>query len=211
MECNLMAADPVELAESVIDAAIRSFCPGDYSSYVHWDSELQHVESLLDESLPTPEGQHAFARVRAHRIALIFEAGRHELVVELSGHFIHHVPVEHPSYFTVADLRASCLHMAGAHEEEVRELLDLIRKPEVQNHDYMAYIEHLARVHPGSVPQDQDLVDKMQNAIAELRALGYDSLPENQETELGRLAIETLSEVRRVNREKGEALLAEHS
>jgi hypothetical protein len=214
MECNLMTTDLVGLAESTIDAAIRSFRPGDDSSYDHWDSELQHVESLLGESLPTPESQHVFARVRAYRISMTFEVGRYELVLELSGHFIYDVPVDHPSYFTVADLRACCLHMAGAHDEEVRELLDLIRRPEIQNRDYIAYVEHLAKMHPGSVPQDKELVKKMRNAIAELRTLGYDTLPapaESEETGLEQLAMETLNELRRVNRKKGEALLAETS
>lgn len=207
-----MTTDIVSLAEATIDAAIRSFLPGDEKGYSQWDAELQRVESLLGESRSTSEGRRVFASVRALRISMAFDVDRHELVLKLSGQFAQDVPVDDPSYFTVADLRACCLHIAGAHDQEVRELLDLIQKPEIPNHDFMAYIERLARRHPGNVPQDQDLVDRMKNAIAELRAMGYDSLPEDQgDTGLERLAMETLSEVRRVNRKKGEALLAETS
>lgn len=201
-----------DLVENTIDAAIRSFSPGDEGSYAHWDSELQRLESRLSDFLSTPEGQHGFASVRAQRIAMAFDTSKYELVLELSGQFVHDVPIDHPSFFTVASLRACCLHRVGAHGEEVQEILELVRKAEVQNHEYISYLKHLATMHPGSIPQDQELVEKMWKAIAELRALGYDTLPtpeESEQTGLEQLAVETWSELRRVNREKGEALLAE--
>jgi hypothetical protein len=58
---EIMADDLDRIVDATLDAAIRSFCPGDENSYAHWDSELQRLELSLHEALPTPEHQHLFA------------------------------------------------------------------------------------------------------------------------------------------------------
>jgi hypothetical protein len=207
-----MAADLARLVEDTIDAAIRSFYSGEGDNYIFWDSELQHLESILHEADLNPELQALLASVRAQRIFLAFDVSKHDLVLELTDQFVRDVPVGHPSFSSVASLRARCLHSIGAHEKEMREILELARKPEIQDGEYISLLEHLAKRHPGSIPQDNELVTKMQKAIAALRALGYETLPgDSGEIELERLALEAASELRRVNREKGEALLAESS
>lgn len=202
-----MAADLARLVENTIDAAIRSFYSGAGDNYLFWDSELQSLESALSEVDPAPEIRRLFSSVRTQRICLAFDVSNHDLVLELSAQFMRDVSVGHPSFSLVASLRAHCLHSVGAHEEEIREILALARKPEIQGSEYISALEHLAKNHPGSIPQDSELIDKMQSAIALLRDLGYEMLLEaGREIELEQLALKVASELRRINREKGEAL-----
>lgn len=207
-----MTTDLARLVEDTIDAAIRSFYSGGGDNYTFWDSELQNLESSINEADLTPELLNLLASVRAQRIFFAFDVSKHDLVLELTAQFVRDVPVGHPSFSSVASLRASCLHSVGAHEEEIREILELARKPEIQGSEYISLLDHLAKKHPESIPQESELVDKMQQAIAALRDLGYETLPEySGGTRLEQLTLETARELRRVNREKGEALLAENS
>jgi hypothetical protein len=207
-----MADDLARIVDATLDAAIRSFCPEDENSYTHWVSELQRLELSLHEVLPTPEQQNLLASVHAHRIELAFDVDKRELVLELSAQFVRDVHVGHPRFFSVATMRLRCLHSVGAHEQEVRELLELARRPEIQGGEYISLLEHLAQRHPGNIPDDGELSGKMKKAIEVLQALGYETLPvDNGEMDFVRLTLQTASELKRVNREKGEALLADNS
>jgi hypothetical protein len=210
MESGAMVDDLANIVDATLDAAIRSFCPGDESSYAHWDSELRRLELSLREAPPTPEHQNLLATVHAHRIDLAFDVEKCELVLELSAQFVRDVHAGHPSFFSVAAVRARCLHSVGAHREEVREFLELARRPEIQDGEYISLLEYLAQRHPGDIPDDEELLGKMKKAIEALRALGYETLPvDSGGMDLVRLTLQAAGELKRVNREKGEALLAD--
>jgi hypothetical protein len=88
-------------------------------------------------------------------------------------------------------------------------LLELARKPEIQGGDYVSILEHLASLHPESIFDEEFLFEKMKSAIDHLRKIGYVTL----RSDVGNIGIEELAvqiarELRRINRERGEALLA---
>lgn len=204
-----------ELARSVettIDRMIRSLVHGDEESYAHWDAELERLELSLLEASSLPDRQQLFASLRAQRIQLAYDLDNCELVLEYSSPFVHEVPLSNPGFFSVATLRARCLHSVGAHRAEVEEVLQWALTPEIQGSEYLYFLEHLAKNHPGSIPEDDALFAKLREAVFSLRAKGYETLVESVgNTGLERLVLEAAGELRRVNRERGEALLAASS
>jgi hypothetical protein len=65
---------------------------------------------------------------------------------------------------------------------------------------------------PGSIPHDEDLLAKLKAAILDLRKLGYDNLPADiGNVGLEQVALSAAAELRRVNHERTEALLASES
>ena len=209
-----MVGDPAIMVEveATIDALIRSFKPGDQKSYVLWDGELTRLEMSIQELASSSERQYLFASVRAQRVGLAFDVDKHEKVIELSDQFVCDVPVSHPSFFSVATLRARSLHSVGSHGVEVQELLELARKPEIQGGEYVSILEHLASLHPVSISDDIPLFEKMKSAIDDLRGIGYETLRSDiGEIGIAELALQIASELRKINRDRGEALLAEET
>lgn len=63
-----MNIDLAALAERTIDESIRSFRPGDRSSFDHWDGELERVEEAIVKDELLPERQALLALLRSQRI-----------------------------------------------------------------------------------------------------------------------------------------------
>jgi hypothetical protein len=200
--------DPKKLAESAIDATIRGFDPEDRNSYEGWDRELKHAEDSLRSSASELDPL-LLASVRAERIRIAFEVGRFGLVLEMTDEFLLIFPATFPSFSLVASLRTSALHATGAHEEEIREALQLARKPELRGSEYVHLLASLSKRHPGCLPIEEDLWRKLEQAIHDLRAQGYDMLPHpvNGPSQLEEMAGRVADELRRVNWERGESLL----
>lgn len=204
-----MSEDLAALVDRTIDEAIRTFDPDEPNSFDRLDSELQRLESLLRENALPPNRQDLLATVQAKRIALASEIGRFDLVLEQSSDFPLVAPAGHPSFSNVAILRIYALHATGAHEAEVQESLGIARMPEINGSEYVILLANLSKRHPGRLPAEDDLWQKLQQSIEELRNLGYDTLPHtvNGPAQLEEMAGRVADELRRVNREKGEALL----
>lgn len=197
------------LVERVVDSAIRGFDPEDPGSYDKWDLELGRVEDSL-RSLAAELDPLLLPAVCAERIRIASEAGKSELVSERSAHFLREFPASVPSFSWVASLRLRALHAAEAHKEEVREGLGFARAPELQGGEYVYLLSGLCKRHPGCLPVDEDLWQKLQRSIDDLRAQGYDTLPRavGSPVQLEEAVSLVAEELRRVNRERGEALLS---
>jgi hypothetical protein len=204
-----MTDDLTVRVKTAIDASIRSFQPGDEESFAFWDAELEKVESLFMRSELTAEKQSLLSYLRAHRVHLAFEVEKHDVVLRKSADFIRDVPASHPSFLGLAITRAHTLHLAGAHEEEIRETLDLARKPELHVGDFISLLAPIAKWHPGSIPNDTLLRKKMEEAISQLRTMDdYKSLPTvNNDLSLEESVLQVSNEVRRINRKLTEALI----
>jgi|SRR5215217_5487186 len=204
-----MVADLKALVEQTVDATIRSFNPDDLQSYDHWDAELRRLEDLLVEATFLPEQQIFLALVRAQRIGMAYDLGKVDLVLEQSTQFVRSFPASFPSFFLVATLRARALHITGAHEEELEEILRLVMKPEIHGSEFIFLLENLAKRHPGSLPSDELLAAKMREAISALREQGYDILSPGDvfESQLEQTALRVASEIRQENQAKAEDLL----
>jgi hypothetical protein len=98
---------------------------------------------------------------------------------------------------------------SGTGGEEIREGLQIAKKPELHGSEYISLLSSLAKRHPGSLPAEELLWQKLQQSIEDLRAKGYDSLPGvvDSPIELEETAVRAADELRRVNRKRGEALL----
>ncbi len=203
--------DLKNLVERTIDSTIRGFDPEDRTSYERWDLELKHAEDSLRAA--SELDSLLLASVCAERIRIAFEVAKFDVVIELTAQFLHDFPGTDPSYSVVALWRGSALHAAGDHEEEVREILQIARKPELHGSEYVHLLASLSKRHPGCLPADEDLWQKLKQTIDGLHALGYDTLPRavNGPMHLEELAGRVTDELRRVNRARGEALLNEPS
>jgi hypothetical protein len=197
------------LVEATIDSVIRGFDPDDPGSYERWDPELERVEVSLRNSAAKLDPL-LLPSVCAERIRIASEAGKPSVVAERSARFLSEFPATVPSFSWVTSLRLDALHGLGDHEEEVRDGLDAARKPELRGGEYVLLLSSLCRRHPGCLPLDEGLWRKLQRAVADLRAVGYGALsgaaggPAQLEQAVCRIA----DELRRVNRERGEALLS---
>jgi hypothetical protein len=205
-----MTDDLTACVQAAIDASIRSFQPGDEESFAFWDTELEKAESLFTTSELNAEKRSLLSSLRAQRIHLAFEMERHDVVLRSSADFIRDVPASHPSFLGVAIIRAHALHLMGAHEEEIREILDLARKPELQVGDLISLLTPIAKAHPGSIPNDALLRNRMEEAISRLRTMdNYESLPAMADNiSLEEAVLWVSGEVRRINRKLTEALIA---
>lgn len=208
-----MNPDLAVLVDKAIDEAIRTFDPDEPSSFDRWNDELKHLEALLREEASLPGSHDLLATVQAKRMALAFEIGRLDLVLDQSSQFVLTVSAAHPSFSNVAILRSLSLHAADAHISEIQEVLAIARRPEIKGGEYVSLLAGLGKRHPGSLPADEDLWQKLQRSIDGLRALGYDTLPQAVEgpEQLERIAVRVADELRRVNREREDALLNETS
>jgi hypothetical protein len=197
------------LVETAIDSAIRGFDPEDPGSYDRWDLELERVEDKLRRSTSELDPL-LLSSVCAERIRIASEARKYELVSEQTAHFLREFPASVSSFSFVASLRLLALHALGEHKDEVREGLEIARSPELQGSEYVALLSILGTRHPGCLPPDEELWQKLQRAVDALRAQGYKSLsravgsPMQLEDTAGRVS----EELRRVNREHGESLLS---
>lgn len=196
------------LVERAIDSAIRGFDPEDPGSYDRWDLELGRAEATLRNST-TELDPLLLSSVCAERIRIASEAGRYELVIEQTAHFLQEFPTSVPSFSLVASLRLLALHAVGSHNEEVRDGLEIARSPELQGSEYVALLSILGKRHPGCLPADEDLWQKLQRAVDDLRSQGYKTLSRamGSSIQLEETAGRVSEELRRVNRERGEALL----
>jgi hypothetical protein len=206
-----MNADLEALVERVIDEAIRTFEPREPTSFDRWNSELQRLESLLREEESLPDSQGLLATVQARRIAMAFEIARFDLVIAQSSQFVRAFPTIHPSFSNIANLRSCALHATGAHAAEIEETIAMARRPEVRGSEYVYLLAILSKQHPGCLPADEALSQKLQETIKDLQDQGYDTLPRsvNDPMQLEEMAGRIADELRRVNRERGEALLNE--
>jgi hypothetical protein len=201
--------DVKALVDRAIDSTIRGFNPDEPSSFERWDKELQELEDLLRDKTSSGK-QDLLATVQGQRIALAYEIGRFDLVLDRSSRFVLAYPASHPSFSNVAVLRMRALHSTGAHKAEIYETLAIARRPEIKGGEYVSLLENLGVRHPGSIPSDEQLSAKLMEAISELNAQGYEiTLPiASGKTQLDETAMRVASELRRANRAKSEELLS---
>lgn len=199
-----------ELVDKTIDAAIRGFDPQDRDSYDRWDLKLRHVEDSL-RNTTSERDPLLLASLCAERIRIAFEAEKFHLVIRRTADYLRDFSATTPSFSFVASLRASALHAIGAHEEEVREVLQTATEPELRGSEYVYLLASLSERHPGCLPADEDLWQKLRQSIDDLRAQGYETLPQavGGPMQLEEMAGRVADELRRVNKGRGEALLSE--
>jgi len=205
-----VTVDLKELVERTIDSTIREFNPDDRDSYNRWDAELERVEKSLRGSTAELDPM-LLPSICAERIRVNFEVGNFDLVTSSTAEFLEEFPASVPSFSLVASLRVSALHAMQAHEEEVREALKIGMMPEIGGSEYVYLLASLSERHPGCLPEDVDLWNKLQQAVDDLREQGYDQLPQvlDGPTRLEESAQRIADDLRRINRELGEALLTE--
>jgi hypothetical protein len=199
--------DHEDNADRVIDDAIRNFNREEPQSYEHWDHELERVGRSL-EPANSPLRTRQLGSVLAMRIFMAFEKGKMERVIALSEIFVRDVQVDHPSWGLVIKQRAHALHAEGSHDQEVAEVLAAVRRREIHSSEYLYLIADLSGRHPGLTP-DTELIVKMEKAVELLSEKGYGGLlpvstdPGSFQSEVHRI----VSELKRINRAKGLALL----
>jgi hypothetical protein len=205
-----MNNDLADLAERTIDETIRSFNPGDRGSFDHWDGELQRVEEAILNDERLPERQALLASIRSQRIDLAVDVEDWGSVAERSAQFVHDFPPNVPNFFSVVTLRARALHKTGSHELEIEESLMFARLEEIKGSEYVLLLDNLSARHPGRIPSEEGLWSKMRSTVSMLREAGYSTLIEviDDSMSLELVAQGVARELRRVNRAKGEELLA---
>jgi hypothetical protein len=207
-----MDDDLAQLTERTIDSAIRAFDFRDENSYSNWDGELHRVEALLIAAPAIPRHPHLLASIRAQRIRLAFQTKKFERVLELSALTLSESPPDDPDLATVVIYRARSLHALCMHTEEIGEVLATARTYNADDGEFIYLLLHLAKNHPGSIPQERDLLDKLRATIAALRADLYESLPDvSSESEIEETVLRVAKEMQRVSREMTEAILRENS
>lgn len=196
------------LVDEVIDSVISGFDPEEPGGFERWDSELQVVEDSVRSSLSKLDPL-VLPSVCAQRIGIAAEAGKTDLVSERSARFLCEFSRTVPSFSWVALLRLDALHALGRHTEEINEGLQIAREPELHGGEYITLLSSLAKRHPGCLPADKALWQKLQRSLGDLRAQGYKTLPRASDgpIQLEETAGRVADELRRVNRKRGEALL----
>lgn len=191
--------------EQLVDATIRSFNPRDPASYEHWSVELERAEQSLEDSAAFPERQGLLASVLCARIDLAFDVGNIDFVLEHSARFLRVFRPGQPSFFTVATSRARALHIAGSHDQELREVMELVREPAIRGSEYVFLLENLCRRHPGSLPAEAHLVAKMKETLREFDGL---SLAAADDRGLEVTVLEVAAALRQANLAQARAVLA---
>jgi hypothetical protein len=194
--------------ERTIDDVIRFFNSSDPQSYNRWDGELERLAEILAESEVATEL--LIGSVLAQRIYLALEIGKHDRVVALSTVFLRSIGTEHPSWYLVLKQRFEALHVEGLHNEELTEALAAVKRPEIRESGFLHLLADLSRRHPGSLAGDMELADKTVTAVSDLRARGYESLrqPSGHSEQLEEELREIVSEVNKINKARGNAVLA---
>lgn len=205
-----VTVDLKDLVERTIDFAIREFNPDDRDSYNRWDHELERVEEALRSS-PAQLDPTLLSSICAARIRVAFEVGDFDVVISRTADFLDEFPASLPSFSLAASLRVSALHAVEAHEEEVREALKIGKMPEIGGSEYVYLLAGLSKRHPGCLPEDVELWEKLQQAVDDLREQGYDQLPQvlAGPTRVEESAQRIADDLRRINQQLGEALLTE--
>jgi hypothetical protein len=198
------------LLTEVIDRSIRFCSPEKPESYAEFDAELGRLETMALALNDTPEKLDLLAQLQSHRIHLASEAGQHSRVVEVSEAFIQEHSPALLDFFNVAAARSRALHALGRHGDEIRETVKIAQGSELRGSEFVLLLENLIKRHPGSIGNDASLLRKMEDAITHLHASGYTNLPEPPlgDASVEQLALNVAAELRRVNRTRGEALLA---
>jgi hypothetical protein len=210
MGCEFTVDDLESQVENTIDQVIRSFSPANPQSYDHWDHELERLGQALADSTDLPSKELLLGSVLAERIRLAFETGKLDRVVALTALFLRNTRTEHPSWDYVLGRRAHALHLLGNHDQELSEVLKAVQRADSRGSEFLYLLAGLGARHPGIIVADAEMVSKTTEAVALLRSMGYERLtppsgdPAQFENELHAI----VTELKRVNRAKGEALLS---
>jgi len=199
--------------EHAIERAIRSFNPTDPQSYVLWDHELERLEQQVNQASSSPSRQVLLGSLYAHRISIASEVGRLDRVLGLSAVFLRDIQPSHPGLYLVVAQRSHALHLVDEHDEEARVVLETVRTAEIHGGELLRLLNDLSRRHPGILPIDVDLLDKIKQAAGSLRSEGYSSLPQPSDdpAKIEEEIHQMVTELRRINRTMGKALLGGES
>jgi hypothetical protein len=195
--------------ELLQDSVIRQFQPHDSGSYEHWDNELDCLEEQVLSRSSSSETQALLASIRAQRVSIASEAGLLDQVLEQSDRFFSSCS-NCTQAALVATLRSRALHATGEHEREIKETLDYLLRPDVGGSEYIFLLEELFRRHPG-VSVTKEVEAKMTDAISVLTKQNEDfaGLSKGVVGQVEVIARSVASEIRRIHREKAQAILAE--
>jgi hypothetical protein len=204
MSTNLEA-----LVEQTIDSTIRNIDPGDPKSYEKWVAELDRLEAALCKAEGLLNRLELLAMVRSTRIFLASDLEETDFVLGRSAEFLRDFPASTPSYFNVAFHRLQALHVAGEHENEIREALEIIRLPEIVGSEFLFLLDAWRVRHPNTIPEAADILAKTQAAIVNFREHGYEGLLDIDSSSRFEETLEALVErIRSIYQAKADAVLA---
>lgn len=204
-----MNAELARKVDEAIDSCIRTGSLSDPTSFERCDGELAELEGQL---LSHPEARALLQRVRAHRVLLFSETGRHEQVLRQSDLFLR--DAEHFDSLdlsNVALLRIRSLHALGSHDAEVDEALSFSDMPSIHGSSLLALLEFVMKRHPGVMRPGPTLYQKVNQSVDGLRSSGYRNLPEMpvDADAFEQWLISAANQYRKASQERAAAIFAE--